>query len=314
MFLVEFLLDQVLPRPKESLPKILDPSCGSGIFLVAAYRRLISEIITEKKTKLTPDELKNILCDNLFGVDINGEAIRVAAFSLYLTMLDYLEPKSLWQHQELFPKLIGRNLFEKSFFEVSDLLKDIQFDIIVGNTPWESGQHVLKELKNSQLKGKTIGDKQLAQAFLWEALKYAQPTTTICLLVTAKGLLFNRSAPNQRFRKQFFSETNVQTIINFSAMRFDLFENAIGPAAAIVYSPLGGDKTTDILYVIPKPSDETKKLGAIVVDDTDVKHIPQELALSNNQIWKAAMWGTKRLANTQKIRKLSNLAQLFPTT
>ncbi|MCJ7631328.1 SAM-dependent methyltransferase [Candidatus Bathyarchaeota archaeon] len=302
LFLVEFLLDQVLPIDNDGRATILDPSCGSGIFLVAAFRRLITGRIVEKNEHLNVEELKEILNNNIFGTDVNGEAIRVAAFSLYLTMLDYLEPKSLWQHEGLFPPLIDNNLFQKDFFALADSLKDRRFDIIIGNTPWESGALTPKAIRYCELRRKAVGDKQIAQAFLWKALEFAKSNSIICLIVTAKGLLFNRSGPNRRFRKQFFESTHTCAIINLSAMRHDIFENAVGPAAAVIYSPARLQDQTDILYVVPKPSVETRKLGAIVVSHPDVKRIPRDVAITDDVIWKSAMWGTPR--DWQLLKKL----------
>src|SRR5260370_9936844 len=45
--------------------------------------------------------LRLIVRDQIRGIDINREAIRVAAFSLYLAMLHYLEPPDILQHKQL---------------------------------------------------------------------------------------------------------------------------------------------------------------------------------------------------------------------
>jgi methylase of polypeptide subunit release factors len=304
-FLVEFLLDQVLPNNVSTDVRILDPACGSGIFLVTAFRRIIaSRRAAEGNRRLRVDELKTALQSCVFGVDINSEAIRVAAFSLYLTLLDYIEPKSLMQHKQLFPQLIGRNLFVKDFFDSDEVLAGYKFDYIVGNTPWESklGARALAYCRRQR---RTVGDRQVAQAFLWKVLDFAKPDARISLIVTAKGLLFNRNHTNRRFRREFFNGTIVQTIINFSALRHDIFEKAVGPAAAVIYSPRilptlqpsatasGRPEVPSIVYVVPKPSLETRKLGEVIVDHSDIKEIPVDLAASE-AIWKNAMWGTRQ--------------------
>jgi type I restriction-modification system DNA methylase subunit len=317
LFLVDFLLDQVLPTNLIDNTSILDPSCGSGIFLVATYRRLIASRIAEGNEKLSPDVLKGILQENIFGIDINGEAIRVAAFSLYLTMLDYIEPKSLWQHEGLFPQLINNNLFQKNFI-TSDILKNKKFDIIVGNTPWGSTLNS-EEMRYCQRRGWTIGDRQVAQAFLWKSLNIADASSIICLIVTAKGFLFNRNPENRRFRKKFITGTDIQTVINFSALRRDIFENAIGPAVAVIYSPKKSIvNNPNILYVVPKPSVETRKLGAIIIDYSDIKQIPKDLVINDDTLWKSAMWGTPRdwliLSQLRQKTTLRNVVKRFGWT
>lgn len=71
--------------------KILDPCCGSGIFLVLAYRRLIEQELQASNQIVTPDRLKEILLSSIYGVERNLDACYVTEFSLILTMLNYIE-------------------------------------------------------------------------------------------------------------------------------------------------------------------------------------------------------------------------------
>ncbi|WBF57663.1 hypothetical protein HXV90_18470 [Lysinibacillus sp. JK80] len=86
--------------------KICDPASGSGIFLLEAYEYLMStllirysektpELYTEyiKKNhldewELTFTEKRRILIENIFGVDIDYQAVEVAKFSLLLKLLE----------------------------------------------------------------------------------------------------------------------------------------------------------------------------------------------------------------------------------
>jgi hypothetical protein len=76
-------------------PTILDPACGSGIFLVEAFRRIVRYEASDCGRKLSPEELREILRSRIFGIEINAEAARVAAFSLYLALLDQQEPPDI---------------------------------------------------------------------------------------------------------------------------------------------------------------------------------------------------------------------------
>jgi len=75
---------------------ILDPACGSGVFLVRAYQRLVAawkrDYINEQPAA---QDLSTILTSSIFGIDKELNAIQIAAFSLYLTMLDYLGNKEI---------------------------------------------------------------------------------------------------------------------------------------------------------------------------------------------------------------------------
>ena len=58
----------------------------------------------------------------MFGIERNSDACHLAAFSLYLTMLDYIDPREImWiakgdAAQKLFPRLVGSNLLAEDFF------------------------------------------------------------------------------------------------------------------------------------------------------------------------------------------------------
>lgn len=307
-FLVDFILDQTLPDNISTISKILDPSCGSGIFLVSMYRRLIAA----EREKLDGGQIKvgqlqRILTDNIFGIDLNGEAIKVAAFSLYLTLVDYIEPKSILKHKNLFPDLIGLNLFETDFLKKNDHLNCWKFDLIIGNAPWNStmAHAAVEEAKKKKW---TIGDRQTAEGFIVKALEFSHPGTKICLILPAKPLLFNKSNPHRKFRKKFFETTEVDTIINLSALRWRLFNKAVHPAAIFIFKPKlnpldfqSGDgsvgssfKNNVIAFVSPKFSVTSESLGSIVIDQTDIQEIPSNLAITASNIWKGAMWGTSQ--------------------
>ncbi|MBN2531991.1 MAG: N-6 DNA methylase, partial [Spirochaetales bacterium] len=98
--LVEFVLSRVLTSEiLQQSPRVLDPACGSGIFLVEAFRRIIRHAWQRKWLKensgLTFNEIKNILKEQISGMEVNEEASKVAAFSLYLSMLHFLDPPAI---------------------------------------------------------------------------------------------------------------------------------------------------------------------------------------------------------------------------
>lgn len=94
--LVEFVLSQAVTWERlEGRPRIVDPACGSGIFLVESFRRIVRYRMVKQKRRLRFEELRAILRDQIAGIDIEPEAIRVAAFSLYLALLSYMEPPDI---------------------------------------------------------------------------------------------------------------------------------------------------------------------------------------------------------------------------
>lgn len=94
--LVEYVLSQILtPERLATKPKILDFACGSAIFLVQAFRRIVRYQESLSQQLLNASELRQILREQITGIEINEEAVHVAAFSLYLALLHYQEPKDI---------------------------------------------------------------------------------------------------------------------------------------------------------------------------------------------------------------------------
>lgn len=117
LHLVNLVMDEVYPWEGEYKEiSFFDPSCGSGIFLVEAYRRIVCRWMTQNNiSTITCEQLNILLKNSIFGVDINEEAIRVASFSLSLAMCDFLDPRSIWD-KLAFPCLLEDNLITSDFF------------------------------------------------------------------------------------------------------------------------------------------------------------------------------------------------------
>ena len=133
--LVHLTLDPVF----EGLPhtaRVVDPTCGSGAFLVEAFRRLVWRTTAGKPA--TRAVVRKILYGQLFGVDINPSALHIAAFSLYLAALE-LDNEPIDDIDDLrFDRLIGRTLFEHDSLAptLPEALTAHSFDAVVGNPPW----------------------------------------------------------------------------------------------------------------------------------------------------------------------------------
>lgn len=294
LHLVDTLLDEVYSWEGEYIPiSIIDPSCGSGIFLVEAYRRIVCRWMrSNNTTQISSTQLTILLKNCIYGVDSNEEAVRVASFSLSLALCDFLDPRSIWDELS-FPKMVGTNLLVSDFFDKELDERLIKYDIVIGNPPWQSQltSSAKEYLDNRQY---IIGDKQIAQAFPIKCATICKENGVVCLLMPSKGFLFNRSCKSVQYRKRFFEENRVSVIINFSIYRRVLFDNATAPCTAVIYSPKRTDeKDSHILYCSPKPQytlQDTKKFS---VDPTDICRIPYDL-INDDRIWKIAMWGSPR--------------------
>ncbi|MEA5457997.1 N-6 DNA methylase [Arcicella sp. LKC2W] len=328
--LAEFILNKVLPYPTTEDTnhniKILDPTCGSGIFLVESLNRLLDrwEMANPDKN-LNFDTICKIVKDNIFGVEQEKEAIKVAAFSLYLAMLNRLDPKNLWQTGK-FPYLIyepenpnpntqGNNLFRMSTIS-SGPFEEIEYDLIVGNPPFKKGG--LDE-DVSQYLTKHKFAQEAVIAFLHKA-------TTLCpkgkiALVTGIKILFNTGKPYQKFRDFLFEKTYVEEIYNFSILRNaskdeggSLFGAASGPAGILFYSNTFPENPSNrLLYVAPKTVLKNRFMNGIAIDATDVKYLPREqVKKPDTKILKSAMWGTEKdFALIEQFKSVNSLLNIF---
>ncbi len=296
LLLADFILEETLGedvvRPDMT---ILDPACGSGIFLVGAYRRLIQ---AWRKENGQPDRqgLSQILQDSIFGVDKEPEAVRIAAFSLYLEMLNHLSNAQIQDAAFKFPLLAQSNLVQSDFFdaEMDKKWADRKFDRVIGNMPWGKGTLSNKANRWLEEKKYTVGGKQAAPAFMLRVPEFCKEDGEIALLAPVKSTILVTSGTHQTFREDFFTRYDVRAVVNFAAMRHELFSSAINPVAALFYLPNPPAFNRRLVYAVPKPSPLSQRLRAIVLDTTEIKFLDLEELLEQAQLWKVAMWGNPR--------------------
>lgn len=309
--LVDFMLDQTLP-PETIHPgmTVLDPACGSGVFLVRAYQRLVAAWEQQYDDPPTAQQLGEILKRCIFGVDINPSAIRIATFNLYLAMLDYLEDQAIHDADFHFPSLMETNLLIADFTDlnVRERLAGRRFDRVIGNPPWGRGTLTPEAAHRLNERGFEIGGRQIVQAFLADAPEFCADNGEVALLAPAKSTILVTSDRHVAFRQQFFERYNVETVVNFSALVYELFDETLSPAVALFYRPSPPKPNGRIVYGVPKPSPLSRQLGAIVLDPTEVKYLDQEELLTHPWVWKVALWGTPRDAIL--IERLSGLPTL----
>ncbi len=186
------LLEDKTPKNVAKL-KILDPACGSGSFLIGAYQYLLDWHLRwystnnhEKYAKgkypaiyhgagnewrLTTQEKKRILLNNIYGVDIDRQAVEVTKLSLLLKMLEDENQETIGKtlslfHERVLPNLkdnikcgnslIGPDFYNQMTLELGDdeirrinvfdwndnekgfgkIMKEGGFDVVIGNPPY----------------------------------------------------------------------------------------------------------------------------------------------------------------------------------
>lgn len=225
-YIVDYIVQQTVgklvegkkpgPRGGVSKLRILDPACGSGSFLLGAYQFLLDwhlDAYLQEKEKwasgrspriyksdrgewrLTTDERKRILLSNIYGVDIDPQAVEVTKLSLLLKVLEGEDEQSInrqlaFFHERVLPELsgnikCGNSLIGPDFYdgqqltmldedelycinafdwqrEFAKIMSDGGFDAVIGNPPYGA---VFSEVMQKHLKDKF-------STFVWRGESY----------------------------------------------------------------------------------------------------------------------------------------------
>ena len=305
--LVEFVLSRVLTKEIiKQKPKILDPACGSGIFLVEAFRRIVRYSYS-KGNKLSFNNLKDILKNQIVGIEINEEAARITAFSLYLALLNYLDPPSIQEHikqgNRLPNLLVTRKnssnhlniIYNKNAFNLDKEIID-KVDIVVGNPPWGSPgkKNLSKEMKNQikdmftwcSEKKYTIGDEDQSQAFLLYAMEILNKNGYCAMLVSSASLLSHKAI---NFRLSLVSNVSLTEVFNFSFVRKLFFNGAISPFFLVQFNKIKRDDSS-VIYWSPKQIRYIANTQSIVLSKYDRAFLVNQ-NLANNKTWKVNWFG-----------------------
>lgn len=136
--------------------KIIDPACGSGAFLITAFEFLLNynKYLDDKifdlvgTSDLFSDRTKEILQNNIFGVDLNKESVEITKLSLWLKTADKNKTLASLENNIKYgnsliddPEIAGNLAFnwEKEFPEI---FANGGFDIVVGNPPYVSAEYI----------------------------------------------------------------------------------------------------------------------------------------------------------------------------
>lgn len=275
--LVEFVLSRTLtPEVLASHPRVCDPACGSGIFLVEAFRRMVRhQWAVQGGRQLSRGQLLKILEEQIAGIDINEEAVRVAAFSLCLAFLHYQHPPEinadrLLPHLKWIPEserktrqakketalffnaLLCANAFEVGGAAFPDEVRQYfgtgKAAVVVGNPPWgdpkpkdEAGKRAKAAVKEWCARGhRPVGDKEMSQAFIHLTLDLLADGGRAGLLVSS-GILFKHQENSRAFRRAWLAAARLQHVVNFAHVRHLFFSDdhretsAVSPFVSVVF-------------------------------------------------------------------------------
>ena len=218
---------------------VLDLTCGSGVFLVEALRRLVYLRTQELPTR---EVIRSTLYEQVYGVDISEPAIRVAAFSLYLAALE-LDPNPRPAKSLKFQPLIGKTLLvgdARTIEQQGDGNVALttpagpkQFDLIVGNPPWsfkgQSGTEARRKLRAAGVPAQPRGE---GLDFILRAAEFSHEKTRFGVILSATPF-FSRSGTGMAAVQHVMRELAPVTLVNLSNLCSWLFATATMPAVVL---------------------------------------------------------------------------------
>ncbi len=287
------LVEGKSPKEIEKI-KIVDPACGSGSFLIGAFQFLLNYHIKwysdkgylNKKAKdnpltptgtLTSAEKKKILLNNIYGVDIDTNAVEVTKLSLLLKCMEGETEASIKQqlslmHERVLPDLdnnikSGNSLIDTDFYDsefelgfekkikpfnwqkgFSEVFKQGGFDAVIGNPPYLGGREWKEENGNAYeyfIKKYKVAEYQFdIYTLFWEAGIELLNEEGVIGLITPNTWLNNQS--NKKLRTFILENSFIQNIVDYSKVK--VFEQVtVLPIVSILQKVDSKNKLTNIL-------------------------------------------------------------------
>lgn len=310
------LIDGKTPKQIEKI-KIADPACGSGSFLIGAYQYLLDyhkNYYTDNGTKtgkkdspttpegnLTSAEKKKILLNNIYGVDIDVNAVEVTKLSLLLKCMEGETETSIAQQQKLWHERIlptlddniksGNSLVDTDFYDSEidfgderkvkpfnwqknfpEVFKNNGFDIIIGNPPYikeRGNKEIFEPILKSRI-GKLYhqGKMDFWYYFIHRGLDILKDAGFLSFITNSYWM---RSDGATKMINRLKEEATFITIVDFD--NYKVFEDVSGKHN---------------LSIIKKGISKNSKVEIFKIDksnpNTNIESYPKELVLHSTLI------------------------------
>ncbi len=331
--------------------KILDPACGSGSFLIGAlgyliehHRQFYVDHRGEKKYKgdwyetpegevcLTIQKKRDILKNNIFGVDIDREATEVAIMSLYLKLLEEGFDKGEAQLfvGTLLPDMTanikcGNSLISSDYYEGRDLklfsdeefknvnvfdwdgkngfpeiMKAGRFDCVIGNPPYVRMEG-FKEIKDYLKNNYSCHDERsdLYAYFIEKGHRLLNSNGRFGMIVSNK---FFRSNYGKPLRDAIIKIADVERIVDFAGL--PVFKGATVRTVIIITSQKKNDNKL-VLYAHPVDPNVFSQIenGITAVEDAVNFTEVDSMSLGNDS-WNFVHRSTEALLNHIKNKNM----------
>ncbi|MDZ4782264.1 MAG: N-6 DNA methylase [Planctomycetia bacterium] len=288
--------------------RLLDPACGSGAFLIeafdqlhATYQRSNDRLLELRGHRSLFDLDRRILENNLYGVDLNEEAIEICRLSLWiktaergktLASLDHAirVGNSVVSDPAVHPKAF---VWQAAFPEV---FAQGGFDVVVGNPPYVR-QELLSAIK-PYLQSAYHAYHGMADLYVYFyelGLRVLRSGGLLSFIVTNKWMKSGYGEPLRRF---FAEEAWVESVVDFGHAK-QIFEDAdVFPSIIVARKPTKAPKPkTARLCSIPREQLRVEDLSRQI----DVEGVELTLDQLGAESWQLESSDVTRLM--QKIAK-----------
>ena len=294
---VSMVLDQIFPGLTGD-ETVIDLTCGSGVFLVEALRRLVRL----KAGDQIPDRatIREVLYEQVYGVDKSEAAVRIAAFSLYLTALE-LDPDPTDPKSRGFEPLIGKTLLigdARTIHETeagkrvlttgSDLKR---FDVVVGNPPWSYAGRASTAIRRQTGSTMPLPPRGQGFDFVHRGMDFAHEKTRFGVLVSALPF-FSRSGTGAKAAPHLVELLGPVTLVNLAELSSWLFPKPNMPAMAVM-ARHRDDRADSMQLVQVRRSLKGDHSHTIDLSSTSRSTLPVASWTRNPALFKTAFLGYK---------------------
>ncbi len=251
---------------------IVDPACGSGAFLLEAFDQLHAHYqqASARYSELTNQPLftdvdKQILQSNLFGMDLNTEAIEICRLSLWiktaekgkvLTSLD----DNVKQGNSVVAEPSPHDAWKKRFPRA---LADGGFDVVIGNPPYVRQEWIAKDKPFLEKHYRAYDGVADLYVYFYElGIKLLKPGGRLGFVVTNKWM---RAGYGEPLRKFFGEYAWVEQVVDFGHAK------QIFPDADVFPSILVAKKPTNV------PSPASARVCAIPREQLRIDDLSRQI-------------------------------------
>ena len=317
-----FLADYVVSCVDRELPlttasRVLDPACGSGVFLVSAYRRIMEQ--NNPHGGWAPAyamTARSLLISCIHGIEKNAQAVNICRFSLYLTMLDYvgrtgIENLSTTMSAEKLLPSLDRNIIVSNAFQAK-LSWLGRFTHVVGNPPWAQpsrqrygrNRGTLNEAVRDEpeldsdrdtfavglSKAYHIAHGRVSDLFVWLVhTRFLEDGGVLGLVLPTRSLVGRQSG---KFATAFAEMTSIRLVANLTYLRYRLFSGARSPATVVVARKSPPTPLDRVTVYRPRlcslPVGRTGHVWSILVSQTDLYSVRSRDLCSDTNGWLSA--------------------------